>query len=260
MKLKYKGLALSKNRYNFSTRNEAQKELADAIYNHDMVLAIGCAGTGKTHASVAAALSYFRAKRIHKIVIARPSVGAGEANGYLPGTLQEKLAPFMRPIYDVLDKLTLGTGNSVPIELCTFEHMRGRSFDDSFVIVDEIQNATLGQLEMATTRLGQESKMILTGDPSQSDLPPGRSGLSSFMEIVAGIPDIAVVRFTESHNLRHPLVAQLTNSFSRFSATLNKANITCKINPASTTTAYELRTDLGFVPSVNNGSTHKDSQ
>jgi len=187
--------------------------------NHSVALAIGPAGTGKTHAAVGIAVSLHKVKYIHRIVVCRPAVGAGESNGFLPGTLEEKLRPYMVPIYECIGKTASDVqSGGIPgyVELCTFEHMRGRTFDDAFVIIDEAQNATLTQLEMAMTRLGQGSKMIVCADPSQCDLPEGRSGLKHIIEMFKDNEEIPMIQFRETDNLRHPLVAMMTARFAAY--------------------------------------------
>lgn len=211
----------------FTPKNESQRQLVNAIDYCSVALAIGPAGTGKTHAAVGIALSLIKQKFIHRIVIARPAVGAGESNGYLPGTLEEKLRPYMQPIYECIGKTAPDTQpGSVPgyVELVTFEHMRGRTFDDAFVIVDEAQNATLLQLEMVMTRLGEGSKMIVTGDPAQCDLKNGDGGLNTLLDILHGDQEVPTITFSEEDNLRHPVVAKLTRLFATYHA-LAKAPI-----------------------------------
>jgi phosphate starvation-inducible PhoH-like protein len=186
-----------------------------------MVFAVGPAGTGKTHAAVGIALSHYRSKHSHKIVICRPAVEAGEELGYLPGTAEEKLRPYLLPIFESLSKLegpqNQTVANGPDVEICAFAHMRGRTFQDAFIVVDEAQNATVAQLEMVMTRLGEGSKMIITGDPAQSDLRPQDSGLSIILGLIESLEgEIPIVTFSESDNLRHPVVALLTTLFARY--------------------------------------------
>jgi phosphate starvation-inducible protein PhoH and related proteins len=210
----------------FSAKNDSQRRLAEAVDHHPICFAVGPAGTGKTHAAIALAVALHRQKYIHRIVIARPAVGAGESNGFLPGTIEEKLRPFMEPVLSCLTKVGQQTySNASFVELVAFEHLRGRTFDDAFVIVDEAQNATFGQLEMVLTRLGDGSKMIVTGDPSQCDLRPGLAGLPTILHLLMGVEDIAIVQFEEVDNLRHPIVAELTKIFGTYHRTIHDSNL-----------------------------------
>lgn len=214
----------SKPKSTFVPKNDSQKEFARKADRRTYVLAVGPAGGGKTYAAVAYAVDMHRRKAASQIVICRPSVGAGESNGYLPGTLDEKLAPYMAPIYDCLFKAGGDTyRNASFVELITFEHMRGRTFDDAIIIVDEAQNATLSQLEMVMTRVGEDSKMFICGDMMQCDLPSGRSGLPTILQLLEGNEEFPVVHYRDSDNLRHPLVGELTRIFARHRASLEKA-------------------------------------
>lgn len=177
---------------------------------------IGPAGGGKTYAAVATAVALHRAKFVHRIVICRPAVGAGESLGWLKGGLEEKMLPWMQPIYDALHKAGGDTYRNAPfVEVCTFEHMRGRTFEDAAIIVDEIQNAKYEQIQMVMTRLGEGSKMFLQGDPAQCDLPQrDRGGLELVLKLLEGNDEFPVVHYRDSDNLRHPLVGQLTRIFA----------------------------------------------
>jgi phosphate starvation-inducible PhoH-like protein len=189
-----------------------------------MAFAVGPAGTGKSHSAIGIALSAYRQKAVSKIIICRPAVEAGEALGYLPGSAEEKLRPYLIPIFDAIESIyrDKSTGpnavktitNGPDIEVVAFAHLRGRTFQDAFIVVDEAQNATMGQLEMVMTRLGEGSKMIITGDPAQSDLKIGMSGLPTVLRLLEGSEEIPIINFTEEDNLRHPIVAYLTKMFS----------------------------------------------
>jgi phosphate starvation-inducible PhoH-like protein len=200
----------------FIPKNDAQRVLSQAIDRHDIVFAIGPAGCGKTYAACGIAVALHRQKYINQLIVIRPAVGGGENNGYLPGTIEEKLAPYMAPIFDCLGAIGQETyANASFVHLVALEHCRGRTFTNAFVIVDEAQNATLAQLEMVMTRLGEGSKMIITGDVAQSDLG-SRSGLPTILRLLEGDLEIPTVTFTESDNLRHPLVAKLTKLFGEY--------------------------------------------
>lgn len=211
-----------------TAKNEAQRLFLNAIDRHDIIFAIGSAGTGKTHIAVAAAAALVKQKWAHKIVICRPARGAGQTSGFLPGDLGEKLRPLMTPIYDILGKTSTDAGIPGYVELCSFEYMRGRTFDDAIVIVDEVQNATFEELEMVLTRLGKDAKMFLTGDPAQSDLKgPAAGALPLLLKLLAEDTDFPVVHFTEVDNLRHPLVAKLTKLFAAFHTRAHKGTPEC---------------------------------
>lgn len=204
-------------KWKFTPRNRGQEELVEALGSCDLVFALGPAGTGKTVGAVGLALQHVLAKRISRIVIARPTVGAGESNGFLPGTIEEKLRPYMMPIYDALQLFSTQEGIPGFVEMVSFEHLRGRSLNDSFIIVDEAQNATFSQLELAITRLGSDSKMIIAADPAQSDLN-GKSGLLEMVDIASKLNRVAVVRFLDSYCLRHSLVADLSRAIAKHKA------------------------------------------
>ena len=212
----------SKPRPTFETKNETQKEFSRLADDHSYVFQIGPAGTGKTFAAVAKAVALHKAKRIHKIIICRPAVGAGESNGFTPGTLEEKLAAWLRPIYAALEKAGGPTyRNGSFVEFRTFEHMRGDTLDDAAIVVDEAQNCSYEQLKMVLTRLGEDSKMFISGDLEQCDLRPrDRGGLELILRLLAGDEDFPVVTYCDSDNLRHPLVGKLTRIFSQHAASL----------------------------------------
>jgi phosphate starvation-inducible PhoH-like protein len=196
----------------------------EAIENHDMVFAIGPGGTGKTYLAVAMAVSALLAKQVNRIILARPAVEAGERLGFLPGTLQQKIDPYMRPLYDALydlldtDQLERFIDKGI-IEVAPLAFMRGRTLNDSFVILDEAQNTTSEQMKMFLTRLGFNSKAVITGDITQIDLPTGRrSGLVEAIDVVGKIEGIAFVYFTERDVVRHNLVQQIIKAYDEFVA------------------------------------------
>jgi len=199
-----------------------QRAYLDAMEAQDMVFAIGPGGTGKTYLAVAAAVSWLLGKKVDRIILVRPAVEAGERLGYLPGTLQEKIDPYMRPLYDALhdlleaDKLARYLEKGV-IEVAPLAFMRGRTLNNSFVILDEAQNTTSEQMKMFLTRLGFNSKAVITGDITQIDLPAGRrSGLIEALEVVGKIPGIAFIRFNERDVVRHTLVQQIIKAYETY--------------------------------------------
>ncbi len=194
------------------------------IEHHDMVFAVGPGGTGKTYLAVAMAVSALLAKQVNRIILARPAVEAGERLGFLPGTLQQKIDPYMRPLYDALydlldtDKLERYLDKGI-IEVAPLAFMRGRTLNDSFVILDEAQNTTSEQMKMFLTRLGFNSKAVITGDITQIDLPTGRrSGLIEAIDVVGKIEGIAFVYFNERDVVRHNLVQQIIKAYDEFAA------------------------------------------
>jgi len=196
----------------------------DAIDGHDIVLGVGPAGTGKTYLAMAQAVAYLLAKRVNRIILARPAVEAGEKLGFLPGDLQEKVNPYLRPLYDALhdmldaDRVERLLERGV-IEIAPIAFMRGRTLNDAFVILDEAQNTTSEQMKMFLTRLGFGSKAVVTGDITQIDLPAGKgSGLVEALKIVADIEEIAVVRFDEHDVVRHPLIQKIVRAYAAQSA------------------------------------------
>ena len=200
-----------------------QKRYVDAIRNNTITLGVGPAGTGKTYLAVAAAVAAFRAKEVNRIILTRPAVEAGEKLGFLPGDLQQKVDPYLRPLYDALfDMLGAETYQRYvergSIEVAPLAYMRGRTLDDSFIILDEAQNTTGEQMKMFLTRLGFNSKMVITGDVTQIDLPDGkRSGLKEAVRILKGVEDIAIFRFTEKDVVRHKLVQDIIRAYERAS-------------------------------------------
>ena len=199
-----------------------QRRYLDAIEKHDIVFGIGPAGTGKTYLAMAQAVSYLLAKRISRIILARPAVEAGEKLGFLPGDLQEKVNPYLRPLYDALyDMMDLERVERLiergTIEVAPIAFMRGRTLNDAFVILDEAQNTTSEQMKMFLTRLGFGSKAVITGDVTQIDLPTGRtSGLVEAMKVVGGVEGISFIHFDEKDVVRHQLVQQIVKAYESY--------------------------------------------
>ncbi len=193
-------------------RSENQRLLMEAIESGPLTLALGPAGTGKTYLAIACAVKALEAGRIDRIVLSRPAIEAGETLGYLPGTMEEKMSPYLRPLYDALadrmgGKRLRGCLSDGTIEIAPIAYMRGRTLNNAFVVIDEAQNCTYGQIKMLLTRLGWHSTMVITGDPDQSDLLPGVSGLSDIANRLGSVGDISVVRLEHQDVVRHPLVA-----------------------------------------------------
>lgn len=195
-------------------QTEAQAQLIEAIQTHNLTLALGPAGTGKTYLAIAQAVEALEGGEVNRIVLSRPAVEAGESLGFLPGDMHEKLAPYLQPLYDALTdrlgakrlKAYLANGS---IEIAPVAFMRGRTLNGAFVVIDEAQNCTYAQIKMLLTRLGWHSTMVLTGDPDQSDLLAGLSGLIQVAERLQAVEGIAVVRLSERDIVRHPLVASM---------------------------------------------------
>ena len=198
-----------------------QKKYIETIKKNTITLGVGPAGTGKTYLAVAMAVTAFRAKEINRIILTRPAVEAGEKLGFLQGDLQSKVDPYLRPLYDALFDM-LGAENFQKhqergdIEVAPLAYMRGRTLDDSFIILDEAQNTTTEQMKMFLTRLGFNSKMVVTGDITQIDLPDGkRSGLKEAIKVLKNIEDIGVVRFNEKDVVRHRLVQDIIKAYEK---------------------------------------------
>ncbi len=195
-------------------RSDGQRGLMEAIQSHNLTLAIGPAGTGKTYLAISAAVEALEKGKVEKIILSRPAMEAGESLGYLPGDMLEKMAPYLRPLYDALgDRLG---GKKVrqyidegTIEIAPVGFMRGRTLNNAFIVIDEAQNCTYGQLKMLLSRLGWNSTIVVTGDPDQSDLLAGISGLSDVANKLEPMPNIAVVRLAQADIVRHPLVAEM---------------------------------------------------
>lgn len=195
-------------------RSEGQAELMQAIKDFNLTLAIGPAGTGKTYLAIAAAATALEKGEIERIILSRPAMEAGESLGYLPGDMQEKMAPYLRPLYDALGDRMGGKRvrqyiEDGTIEIAPIGFMRGRTLNNAFVVIDEAQNCTYGQLKMILSRLGWHSTMVVTGDPDQSDLLEGMSGLADIARRLETLPNIAVCRLNQRDIVRHPLVAEM---------------------------------------------------
>jgi len=198
-----------------------QRNYVEAIKNNTITLGVGPAGTGKTYLAVAQAVNAFRAKQVSRIILTRPAVEAGESLGFLPGDLQQKIDPYLRPLYDALFEM-LGAENFQKcqergdIEVAPLAYMRGRTLDDSFIILDEAQNTTCEQMKMFLTRLGFNSKAVVTGDITQIDLPKGKtSGLKEAMKILKNIDDISITRLSGKDVVRHKLVQEIIKAYER---------------------------------------------
>src|SRR6266540_2629010 len=225
-----KGLAEAGRQRSFGRRTVQPKSLnqrryLDAIESHDMVFGIGPAGTGKTYLAVAMAVSALVNKKIARIILTRPAVEAGERLGFLPGTLQEKIDPYLRPLYDALyDMLDSERVEKLlernVIEVAPIAFMRGRTLNDSFIILDEAQNCTPEQMKMVLTRLGFNSKMVVNGDITQIDLPNARrSGLIEDTDVLRGVQGISFVQFDETDVVRHTLVQRIVRSYEKYNQT-----------------------------------------
>jgi phosphate starvation-inducible PhoH-like protein len=195
-----------------------QKQYLEAIDDHTITFGIGPAGTGKTYLAVAKAVAALYGKQVSRIILTRPAVEAGEKLGFLPGTLSEKIDPYLRPLFDALQEMlepevTAKLMESGVIEVAPLAYMRGRTLNDAFVILDEAQNTTAEQMKMFLTRLGFNSKMVITGDSSQIDLPGGKSGLVAATGILSGVDDLHVFRLTSQDVVRHELVTRIVEAY-----------------------------------------------
>ncbi len=199
-----------------------QKDYVEAIRKHDVCFGVGPAGTGKTYLAVAMAINSLKNKEVEKLILARPAVEAGERLGFLPGDLQEKVDPYLRPLYDALYEMlgrdaALRLKEKEIIEVVPLAYMRGRTLDNSFIILDEAQNATKEQMKMFLTRMGFGSKMIITGDITQVDLPTGKaSGLTDAMHVLKNVEGIAFCHLKDTDVVRHPLVRKIVNAYDKF--------------------------------------------
>jgi phosphate starvation-inducible PhoH-like protein len=210
-------------RRSIRAKNLAQRRYVEMIASHDIAIAIGPAGTGKTYLAMAMAVSALNRKEVSRVILTRPAVEAGERLGFLPGDLADKVDPYMRPLYDALhdmmdfEKVARLTERGV-IEVAPLAFMRGRTLNDAFVILDEAQNTTTEQMKMFLTRLGYNSRAVVTGDVTQTDLPDGtRSGLAQATEILDDVPGIGITRFGKSDVVRHPLVQEIIHAYERAS-------------------------------------------
>ena len=203
-------------------RTVGQKKYVDGIKNNTIVMGIGPAGTGKTYLAVAMAAKAFKAHEVNKIILTRPAVEAGEKLGFLPGDLQDKVDPYLRPLYDALFEM-FGADNFSKymekgiIEVAPLAYMRGRTLEGSFIILDEAQNTTSEQIKMFLTRLGNDSKMVITGDVTQIDLPDSKSsGLIEAMKVLRNVDDIYIHKFNEKDVVRHKLVQDIVKSYEKY--------------------------------------------
>ncbi|HWP35650.1 MAG TPA: PhoH family protein, partial [Thermodesulfobacteriota bacterium] len=216
-------ILVSARRRPVTPKSAAQKAYVDAIRTHDLVIGVGPAGTGKTYLAMAMAVAALTRKEVARIILTRPAVEAGERLGFLPGTLEEKVNPYLRPLYDALHDLlefekVARLMERGAIEVSPLAFMRGRTLNDSFIILDEAQNTTPEQMKMFLTRLGFSSKAVVTGDVTQIDLPPGaRSGLVEAIALLRGVEGIAIVEFTERDVVRHRLVQAIVRAYERAS-------------------------------------------
>jgi phosphate starvation-inducible PhoH-like protein len=202
-------------------RSPTQAAYVDAMRKHDLVFGLGPAGTGKTYLAVAVAVSMLLEDAVERIILTRPAVEAGERLGFLPGALEEKVDPYMRPMYDALYDMMPGDRvlrrrDAGEIQVAPLAYMRGRTLSNACIILDEAQNTTPMQMKMFLTRMGENSRMVVTGDPTQVDLPAGtRSGLQDALEILDGVDDIKMIRFTADDVVRHPLVASIVRAYDK---------------------------------------------
>jgi len=217
------GTAVRTQRRQIRPRSAGQVRYVDALRRQDLVMAVGPAGTGKTYLAVAVAVTMLAAGNVDRIVLSRPAVEAGERLGFLPGDLREKVDPYLRPLYDALYDMmpaeqVMKRLSSGEIEIAPLAFMRGRTLSNSFVILDEAQNTTPVQMKMFLTRLGENARMVVTGDLSQIDLPAGaRSGLTEAIEVLEGVEGVGILRFTDADVVRHPLVTRIVRAYDRWS-------------------------------------------
>lgn len=199
--------------------SSSQLRYIEALEKHDITFGIGAAGTGKTYIAVAMAVSMLLEKKVERIILSRPAIEAGEKLGFLPGTLKEKIDPYLRPLYDALgdmmpQEMITKLTDSGELEIAPLAYMRGRTLSNSFVILDEAQNTLPIQMKMFLTRIGKNSKMVITGDPTQSDLPSGmNSGLSDAILRLQKIEEIAIIKFRDDEIIRHPLIAKISKAY-----------------------------------------------
>ena len=222
----YGGVALRTQRREVLPRSATQADYIQALLKNELVIGLGPAGTGKTYLAVAAAATMLVEGKVDRIILSRPAVEAGENLGFLPGDMRDKVDPYLRPLYDALYDMLPGPQvtrslESGEIEIAPLAFMRGRTLSNSFVILDESQNATPMQMKMFLTRMGENSRMVITGDPSQIDLPFGaKSGLRDAMEILPKVRGVDIIRFGEEDVVRHDLVTRIVKAYNRRDAKL----------------------------------------
>jgi phosphate starvation-inducible PhoH-like protein len=227
-----------------------QRRYVEAIERNDLVFGVGPAGTGKTYLAVAMAVSALMSKRVSRIILTRPAVEAGERLGFLPGTLQEKVDPYLRPLYDALfdmldsERVEKFIERNV-IEVAPIAFMRGRTLNDSFIILDEAQNSTPEQMKMILTRTGFNSKMVVTGDITQIDLPTGkRSGLIDAVEVLRGVEGISFVQFDDRDVVRHALVQKIVKAYERYQESIVGRQLSLTLDSASAENGAPLPANL----------------
>ncbi len=208
-------------------RTAAQAAYVEMMRSYDLVFGIGPAGTGKTYLAAAYGAHLLFERRVERLILARPALEAGERLGFLPGDIREKIDPYLRPLYDALfdvmgDKCTKLMETGI-IEVAPLAFMRGRTLSHAFVILDEAQNCTPAQMKMCLTRLGEDSRMVVTGDPSQSDLPSGAAGLTEAVSFLEGVEGVGVARFADSDVVRHALVTRIVSAYAQHEAAAKRA-------------------------------------
>lgn len=207
-------------------RTEGQRSYVEALLDNELVFGVGPAGSGKTYLAVAVGVAMFLERRVDKLILSRPAVEAGERLGFLPGDMKDKIDPYLRPLYDAINDLGVGAKlekliEDGRLEVAPLAFMRGRTLANAFVVLDEAQNTTEMQMRMFLTRLGENSRMVITGDPSQIDLPRGvRSGLDDALETLDGVKGVAITRLTDVDVVRHPLVTRIVRAYARRDAGL----------------------------------------
>lgn len=207
-----------------------QKRYIDSIHKNTIVFGLGPAGTGKTYLAMAMAIAAFKNDEVNRIILTRPAIEAGENLGFLPGDLQSKVDPYLRPLYDAIYQIMgpegyLHNSEKGLIEVAPLAYMRGRTLDNAFIILDEAQNTTPAQMKMFLTRIGFGSKVIVTGDPTQKDLPKGTvSGLDVAVKVLSGIEDIDIIKLTNQDVVRHPLVQKIVKAYEEFETKSQKKN------------------------------------
>jgi phosphate starvation-inducible PhoH-like protein len=222
------GLSVKTPKRLISPRTKAQSDYLDALVRSDLTFGVGPAGTGKTYLAVAYAVSLYLSGAVERIVLSRPALEAGERIGFLPGDMKEKVDPYLRPLYDALHDMLHADYierriNAGEFEIAPLAFMRGRTLARAAVILDEAQNATVAQTKMFLTRLGEGAKMVVTGDPSQSDLALGEtSGLADALSVLSGVEGVGVARFTAADVVRHPMVARIINAYDARDAAKRK--------------------------------------